>query len=1077
MLAANEAVAKKLLFAKQPAIYRVHDRPDPDRLVDLREVLESFGYELKGDLAEVPPSAFQQHPEEIEGKPEERLLSDLLLRAQRKAIYSPECRGHYALAAPYYCHFTSPIRRYPDLIVHRQLSELLVDGRPVPAADFEAVNESLASMAKLFAPSAGAARGAGGAGEPALEEDRLHEGQGRTRVRRVRHRGDIIRRVRDAARTSSSRGSCRCRRSGRTSSCTRRSSIGCAGDRAGRPTGSATPCGCKLKAIDEVRRRLDFVLPTSPRRPDERAAAAGGPARRGGCSDDPEIHVPPASWWRPCCFRLPRAGPAGAGTSGWPISHDREEAPGRRAGARSEGGSGAGASPKVPTRLEVPPEVAKAYSAVRMAWKDSGSGKEGTSRCRSAARRKLPDSGLEVRGDVFLPAFTMASGRDHFDGGRGGPTRRRASTVAEKGQGDLQPDGSSRISPTCTRSSTPASLCGSSEASRSRRRGDVVKRSPSPLPSPGGEKVFGRHRGAAERRQVRALQPPAPAAPLARARPSRHDPRRPRGGGAASDGRAYRLVDTGGYDPEGRGAIPWPCGTRRSPRFRAPTSSSSSWTRRPACCRATGRPRGRSARRARDAIVAANKIDRKEGSEGEVEAWELGFAGGLRRLGGARDRRGRHPDGDRGEDARLPRGGRKAEDRGGRARGRSRSPSSVAPTSANPRSSTRSSVEEQGDRLGDRRNDPRLRGRGSRARRPAVPARGHGGDPAEGAHGAGAGGPVGRLQARKRIEECDVGGARLDAAEGPSGAGRDGRLSVRRRQGKGLVLIGNKWDIAGRAGEDAAQEFPGGARVSDPLRQPRSDASRLGEDAGGGSAGVLDAAARVAENRRRRITTGELNRVLGRALRDKPPRTASGRTPQGLLRRADGGRAADLHPRGQSRGAAPLLRVAPHREHRPGGGGLPGRPIRISVRGRAQTRARGKGPEAAGRSRESRGQDPGPKERNKERVRSRGRSSDNERGFEETGVEYCRHENGAGSTNRPRHAGSPRSRPTSCATGRRSSPPSPKGKEKGAARLYSSRDVRIIAASGSSSTTRASPSRARRNASKRRSRRAASKTG
>ena len=60
MLAANEAVAKKLLFAKQPAIYRVHDRPDPDRLVDLREVLESFGYELKGDLEEVPPSAFQK---------------------------------------------------------------------------------------------------------------------------------------------------------------------------------------------------------------------------------------------------------------------------------------------------------------------------------------------------------------------------------------------------------------------------------------------------------------------------------------------------------------------------------------------------------------------------------------------------------------------------------------------------------------------------------------------------------------------------------------------------------------------------------------------------------------------------------------------------------------------------------------------------------------------------------------------------------------------------------------------------------------------------------------------------------
>ena len=149
MLAANEAVAKHLLFAKQPAMYRVHDRPDPDRLVDLREVLEGFGYELKGDLEEVPPSAFQKILNAIEGKPEERLLRDLLLRAQRKAIYSEECRGHYALAAPYYCHFTSPIRRYPDLIVHRQLTRLLREGRPVPAKDFEDVNLRFAEIANF----------------------------------------------------------------------------------------------------------------------------------------------------------------------------------------------------------------------------------------------------------------------------------------------------------------------------------------------------------------------------------------------------------------------------------------------------------------------------------------------------------------------------------------------------------------------------------------------------------------------------------------------------------------------------------------------------------------------------------------------------------------------------------------------------------------------------------------------------------------------------------------------------------------------------------------------------------------
>ncbi|MEP6768516.1 MAG: ribonuclease R [Acidobacteriota bacterium] len=149
MLAANEAVAKKLLFDKQPAIYRVHDRPDPDKLTDLRDVLESFGYELKGNLAELPPAAFQKLLKEVQGKPEERLLTDLLLRAQRKAIYSEECRGHYALAAPYYCHFTSPIRRYPDLIVHRQLSRLLSFGRAVSAPDFEAMNQGLAAVAKV----------------------------------------------------------------------------------------------------------------------------------------------------------------------------------------------------------------------------------------------------------------------------------------------------------------------------------------------------------------------------------------------------------------------------------------------------------------------------------------------------------------------------------------------------------------------------------------------------------------------------------------------------------------------------------------------------------------------------------------------------------------------------------------------------------------------------------------------------------------------------------------------------------------------------------------------------------------
>ena len=123
MLAANEAVAKHLEFVPTPALYRVHDRPDESRLVDLRVVLGPLGYDLPEDEEEVTPATFQAILDQAAGKPEERFISDLVLRAQKKAIYSEECRGHYALAAKHYCHFTSPIRRYPDLVVHRTLRE------------------------------------------------------------------------------------------------------------------------------------------------------------------------------------------------------------------------------------------------------------------------------------------------------------------------------------------------------------------------------------------------------------------------------------------------------------------------------------------------------------------------------------------------------------------------------------------------------------------------------------------------------------------------------------------------------------------------------------------------------------------------------------------------------------------------------------------------------------------------------------------------------------------------------------------------------------------------------------------
>ena len=134
MLAANEAVARHLELIPTPALYRVHDRPDESRLADIRVVLGPLGYVIPEDEEEVSPATFQAILDQAQGKPEERLVSDLVLRAQKKAIYSEECRGHYALAAKYYCHFTSPIRRYPDLLIHRALVEWLAIRRP-PAAD------------------------------------------------------------------------------------------------------------------------------------------------------------------------------------------------------------------------------------------------------------------------------------------------------------------------------------------------------------------------------------------------------------------------------------------------------------------------------------------------------------------------------------------------------------------------------------------------------------------------------------------------------------------------------------------------------------------------------------------------------------------------------------------------------------------------------------------------------------------------------------------------------------------------------------------------------------------------------
>jgi ribonuclease R len=124
MLAANEAVAEALDKGGMPTLYRVHEQPDPQKVEEFTELVSSFGYRVPTNLEEIAPQDFQLVLRQIAGKPEEKLVSYLLLRTMRLARYHEENLGHFGLATSMYAHFTSPIRRYPDLVVHRSLRAL-----------------------------------------------------------------------------------------------------------------------------------------------------------------------------------------------------------------------------------------------------------------------------------------------------------------------------------------------------------------------------------------------------------------------------------------------------------------------------------------------------------------------------------------------------------------------------------------------------------------------------------------------------------------------------------------------------------------------------------------------------------------------------------------------------------------------------------------------------------------------------------------------------------------------------------------------------------------------------------------
>lgn len=128
MLVANETVAEDFFWRESPFVYRTHEEPDPEKIEKLGIFINNFGYSIKIGQDEIHPKELQKLITKIEGTQEEMLISRLTLRSMKQARYTTSCDGHFGLATKYYCHFTSPIRRYPDLQIHRIIKESLKAG-------------------------------------------------------------------------------------------------------------------------------------------------------------------------------------------------------------------------------------------------------------------------------------------------------------------------------------------------------------------------------------------------------------------------------------------------------------------------------------------------------------------------------------------------------------------------------------------------------------------------------------------------------------------------------------------------------------------------------------------------------------------------------------------------------------------------------------------------------------------------------------------------------------------------------------------------------------------------------------
>lgn len=132
MLTANETIAEKFYWLEAPFIYRVHEEPDYDKIQETNKFLFNIGYKIKASKDNIKPKAFSEVLDKIKGTEYEKVISTLILRTLKVARYESENKGHFGIASSYYCHFTSPIRRYPDLFIHRVISEYIKDDYNVP---------------------------------------------------------------------------------------------------------------------------------------------------------------------------------------------------------------------------------------------------------------------------------------------------------------------------------------------------------------------------------------------------------------------------------------------------------------------------------------------------------------------------------------------------------------------------------------------------------------------------------------------------------------------------------------------------------------------------------------------------------------------------------------------------------------------------------------------------------------------------------------------------------------------------------------------------------------------------------